>query len=185
MARRKRGQTDGEPTADVGGRDGLGQSSGARDDAQAGEATGGKRKGGKRKKLLVALVLVAVVAGGEVTGKLPGLRHGDAAPAKPVPGTVLTLDPITLNLADGHYLKLGLALQMVKEKSSGEAATTTAASEGAKALDLAITRFASTTMNQLLATGGREKAKAQLKEAVVKRYDGKVMDIYFTEFVMQ
>ncbi len=29
----------------------------------------------------------------------------------PTPGSVVTLDPITVNLAGGHFLKFGMALQ--------------------------------------------------------------------------
>ena len=100
-----------------------------------------------------------------------------AAPPKPTPGAVVKLDPITLNLAGGHFLKLGLSLQASAD--AGEDVS------GAKALDAAIEQLSGKTITSWRPRAGRDKAKAALVKTVSELYEGKVYDIYFTDFVMQ
>jgi flagellar protein FliL len=144
------------------------------------EATEKPKKG--KKKLILILVLVLVLAGAGYFF----LGRGAKTPSKPpppMPGTVLTLDPITLNLASGRYLKLGLALQFTVEGSvAGEGAPDL---DGSKALDLAISQLSDRPVIELNSAPAREKAKEKLVKAIEKAYDDKVMDVYFTEFVMQ
>lgn len=92
-------------------------------------------------------------------------------------GVVVELNPITINLADGHFLKLGIALQA--DVKAGEEVT------GAKALDLAIAQLSGKTVTELSTKDGREKAKEHLVEAVTEAYEKEVYDVYFTEFVYQ
>jgi flagellar FliL protein len=145
----------------------------------AGPATaeGGKAKGGGRKKKLLVLVLVVVIAlaAGYLLVLKPKGRPGP--PPKPVAGSVVKLDPITINLAGGHFLKLGLSLQA--RADAGEEVS------GAKALDAAIELFSGRTIDDLARRDGREKAKKALVTEVSERYEDKVYDIYFTDFVMQ
>jgi flagellar FliL protein len=136
---------------------------------------GGKPAGGGSKKKLIVVVLVALLAAGG--GVWFFVLRGPSAPPVPKPGVVLKLDSINVNLADSHYLKVGLALQ-----------TTTAASpdiDGSQALDIAISQLSGRTMSDLAAPAKREKAKEALVKAVSEAYDGEIMDVYFTEFVMQ
>lgn len=168
---------------------------------EAGTADAGKGKSKKSlkkslkespKKLVIAVaLLVALLAVGGFVGK--GLLAGPAAPEpdpKTVAGTVVTLDPITLNLADGRYLKLTLALQLSKaaEPAAGsvdEAAGAVPALDGAKALDAAIGVLGQRTYADLIAPGGRESAQKALTVQVKKRYPDEVLGVYFTEFLMQ
>jgi flagellar FliL protein len=150
-------------------------------------------KGGKRRLLLLALVLVLVAVGLVVVK--PMLSPGKAAPDLTLqPGAVVTLDPITLNLADGRFLKVGLALQLTqaatREQSAAGGHSTASAStessfDGAKALDAAISILGKRSYQQLLAPGGRAKAQADLSAEVALRYERAVMRVYFTQFVMQ
>jgi flagellar FliL protein len=145
-------------------------------DARRG-AKGGKeaKEGGGSKKKLVIVVLVALLAVGG--GAWYFVLRAPSGPAKPQPGVVLKLDSINVNLADSHYLKVGLALQ-----------TTTKASpdiDGSQALDIAISQLSGRKMSDLTVPEKREKAKKDLVEAVSEAYDGEIMDVYFTEFVMQ
>jgi flagellar FliL protein len=87
------------------------------------------------------------------------------------------MDAITINLAGGHFLKLGLAIQVT--------AATKETPDGSQALDLAITELSNRTVAELASNKSREAIKADLKEKVIKAYDDVVMDIFFTEFVMQ
>ncbi|HWH01298.1 MAG TPA: flagellar basal body-associated FliL family protein [Pilimelia sp.] len=131
-----------------------------------------------KSKLIIMIIAVVFLAAGGVGGYLM-LKGGGGPEEEPKPeaGVVVALDAITVNLADGHYLKVKMALQ----------ATANAVEEpdGSKALDLAIAEFTDKEMGELSSAAGRSKAKAELLEKVKKAYNGDIMDIYFTEFVMQ
>ncbi len=128
-----------------------------------------------KKKLIIIVVLVLVLGG---VGYKFTLGKG-AAPAKPalVAGAVVPLESINLNLAGGHYLKLGLALQ----------ATTLATEDpdGSQALDIAIDLLSNRSLTDLATTAARDRYKKELVSKVNKAYEDEVMDVYFTEFVTQ
>ena len=164
-------------------------------EAQAAEATeaptAAAPKG--RNNLIPAVVLaVGLAAGGYLFSS--GGKSGSAsaapatgtavAPATPpttVPeGEIVKLDATTLNLADAHFLKLGLGLQL-KKGVKPEAYTT----KSAKALDLAISLFGGRTYTELSDPKARDRAKEELSKEVTDAYGGEVTGIYFTEFVMQ
>ncbi len=136
------------------------------------------KPGGKKKLLLIAGPLVLVIALAAVY-LLVLKPSGSSGPKKVVhnPGVITTLDPITINLSGGHFLKLGLALQ--QDKKVAEAVS------GAKALDAAIELFSGKTIAELSTKDGRDKAKEKLVETVTEDYDNEVYDLYFTEFVYQ
>lgn len=133
-----------------------------------------KKKGKKRLFMVLGLVVI-LLAGGAYFA----LGKNGTAQAKPVPkpGTILKLDPIYLNLSDGHYLKLGLALQ--------ETTDATTDVDGSQALDAAISLFSQTSMAALSTPAGRLAVKKELIDKIANLYPGKVMTIYYTEFVMQ
>ncbi|MDX6324031.1 MAG: flagellar protein FliL [Nocardioidaceae bacterium] len=128
------------------------------------------KKGGK-KKLLIILVAVLAIGGGAYWFVL---KPHPAGP--PSPGVVVPLEPIQVNLAAGHYLKIGLALQLTKG---------TKEVDGSQALDATIELFSGRDMSQLTKPAEREKLKHQLVATLEKKYDGAVMDAYFTDFVTQ
>jgi flagellar FliL protein len=133
----------------------------------------------KGKKKLLMMVAVGFMAAAGVGGYLMLGGGGDAGAEEPVaePGEVVVMDAVTVNLKDGHYLKLKLALQATADAAHEP--------EGSKALDLAIDQFSEYEMGELSTSEGRHKAKATLREHVKEAYHGDVMDVYFTEFVMQ
>ncbi|HET9443508.1 MAG TPA: hypothetical protein VFO65_09305, partial [Acidimicrobiales bacterium] len=86
-----------------------------------------------RSNLIPAVVVAVGLLGGGFMMSRGGGQAAGAAPAdaaahgevegehEPEPGEILVLDPITLNLADGRFLKVGLALQLPKpEGKDGE-----------------------------------------------------------------
>jgi flagellar protein FliL len=111
-------------------------------------------KGGKMKLILMVVPVLLLVAG---AGWYFLIKPSGAGAAKalppPTPGVVLQLDDITVNLANGHYLKVGMALQPT-------AAAKTV--DGAEALDLAITEFSGKTIDELSSDAGRSAAKEEL-----------------------
>lgn len=146
------------------------------------EESGGK---GRAKLLLGALVVALLVAGYVFTSGSGGGATAEAAETveEVVPGEVVALSPITLNLADGRFLKVGLALQLpegVPAPADGDVA-----GFAAPALDEAISMLGSRTYADLVAPGGRDEAKVALSERLTARYEGDVIGVYFTELVMQ
>ena len=147
-----------------------------------------------RKKLLIMIVLALVVLGGGGFAAKTFLLGGGSGAAAPDPttveGGVETLDPITLNLADGRYLKVTIALQLSEAAtlaagSVDAAAATGPAVDGAKALDATISVLGQRTYDQLIAKGGREDAQKALTARVKALYKGEVLGVYFTDFLMQ
>jgi flagellar FliL protein len=146
---------------------------------------------GKKKRPLLLIVVVAVVAaalaGGGATvllgAKGGGGKNAKAHPAKKKPpalGEVVPIDATTLNLADGHYLKVGVALQLSKAGSAEEIAK-----DLAPAQDATISVLGNYTQAQLAARGGKEHVKALLSRKIAALYDDKVLYVYFTDFVIQ
>ena len=146
--------------------------------------TAGAAKGGSRKLVLMVVpVLLAVVAawyfvlgpgsGGSAAEEKPKVEHGE----------VVALDPITMNLADGRLLKVGLALQLPLEPPAGGGGH--GEFSGSVALDEAIAFLGEHTYDQLAAPAARQAAKKELSHRVNERYHHGVLEVYFTEFVMQ
>ena len=141
------------------------------------------KKGKKGLVMIVVPVLLVVVAAWYfVLG--PG-SGGSAAEEKPQSvelGEVVALDPITMNLADGRLLKVGLALQLPLEPPAGAGH---GEFSGSVALDEAIAFLGEHTYAQLAAPAARQEAKKELSHRVAERYHHGVLEVYFTEFVMQ
>ena len=132
-----------------------------------------------RKRLLLVVGAVVLVAGGAAAYFLLGKGGGEpAAEPAPVPGAVLTVEPVSLNLAEGHYLRLGLALQLTEE--AGEEAPDTA-----RALDLAIALFSGRTVAEVSDPATRDALTAELAHQLAEAYEGEVMDVYLTNYVTQ
>src|SRR6478609_7459679 len=96
------------------------------------ETSGG---GGRLKKIAIVVVVVLLVAGAAWWFVLR------PKPEKaPEPGEIVTLDSTQINLTGGHYLRLGLALQLT---------TTAHEADGSKALDAAIELFSGKKLAQI------------------------------------
>jgi len=128
-----------------------------------------------RKKAIV--VLVVLLAAGAAAWFFLLRPDGETVEPKPVAGEVLALDAMSINLAGGHYLRVGIALQVV-DKPKNEP-------DGSKALDLAISTLSGRQVADLADSAKRDQIKAELRAKIAKAYDDDVMDIYFTEFVTQ
>lgn len=102
-----------------------------------------------------------------------------AAAAALPEGPVVRLDPIFINLAGGHYLKLGMGLQAMGPQSEEEPM------DGALALDAAIQIYSNQDMTALTDEETRKALKEELVAMVTKGYNFKVSEVYITEFVMQ
>ncbi|MDX6495873.1 MAG: flagellar protein FliL [Gaiellales bacterium] len=136
----------------------------------------------KSKKMLFMIIGAVLMLGGGAGGGY-FIFAPKGPPPPPVAGKVIPLDSITVNLANGHFLKIGLALQATADAAE--------APDGSKAKDLMIAQFSNKPVAELSSEKARDHQKEQLKDKIVKAYTDEaggtkmVMDIYFTEFVMQ
>jgi flagellar FliL protein len=125
-----------------------------------------------RKKKLIVIGLVLVVGAAAAWWFL--LRP--SGPAEPEPGEVVALEPIQVNLADGHYLRVGIALQLSADAHEAD---------GSKALDATIELFSGVDPGDLVKAGQRKELKDELEAKLHHDYHGDVLEVYFTEFVTQ
>jgi flagellar FliL protein len=136
----------------------------------------------KSKKMLMIIVIAVVVLAGGGAGAFFMMSSGDKAEAAPAKGTVVSIDDaVTVNLADGHYLKVKFSLQQTADVAEDV--------DTSEALNLAIDEYTGKTVAELSTEKGRDKVKEELLAKVIKAYttDGtkEIMDIYYTQFVTQ
>lgn len=143
------------------------------------EKPAGEEKPKRSRKKLIIIIAAAVIAlgGGGIGGYLMFAPASAEAKPKPVPGTVVPLDAVTINLADGHYLKLKLSLQTTDK--------VTETLDGSHAQDIAIDLFSNRSVAELSSNEERKRAKKELTEKVEEAYEDEVMAVYFTLFVIQ
>lgn len=130
-----------------------------------------KSASGRGRKLLVLVVVPVLLAAAAWFFLLRGGGHEE-----PKPGEMLPLEATQLNLADGHYLKIGIALQLVEGAEEVD---------GSKALDATIDLFSGREVDELTRPETRQTLKRRLSTELEERYEGAVMEVYFTEFVTQ
>jgi flagellar FliL protein len=112
----------------------------------------------------------------------------------PIATVDLPLDPFVVNLADtgGHsYARIGLTLQLAApdvagKKEKKEASSADASGSRAMVRDTVITVLNQEPSTDLLAPGGKEHLKQAIRSAVAARDPQvEIIDIYFTEFLIQ
>lgn len=126
---------------------------------------------GKVKKIGIIVLAIAVIAAGAWYFMLKPKGEVEVKP-----GEVVQLEAIQVNLASGHYLRLGLALQLTE---------TAHEVDGSKALDAAIGVFSGRAVGDVNKPEMREELRTELNKELEHRYHGDVMEVYFTEFVTQ
>jgi flagellar FliL protein len=159
-------------------------------------AKDGAKGGGMKEKLLpVVLLLVGVVVGSKVLG---GGSTTIVQAAEPVTTAaaeaeteVVPLDPITLNLSDGHILKVGLALKkaVLPAAAAGGHGAAPAKDDPTKgyagALDVAIRILGAGTYEELITPEGRAKVQDELAMALAEKTHDEVVGVYFWQFIVQ
>jgi flagellar protein FliL len=164
------GAKDGKDAQDPGG----GQGSKSKGADKKGKKE--KKKGSlfKSKKFIIIVVAVLGVGGGAYKFLVP------SKPAPVVGGIVVPIDATTINLTDGHYLKIAVGVQLVEGKGAeGDVVATSHASE------LIIDEFANRSVASLSSNAARKRLTAELVEKVKKAYEGEVFDVFVTQFVTQ
>jgi flagellar FliL protein len=151
----------------------------------------------KSKTLLLALVAV-IVLGGAGFGAWRFLpKKGAAAPTaeehsqkKPTVKSVMHLESFVVNLngeGETGYLRLGIDLGLISEEAAGgEEAKKKGAGPTPIIRDTVLTVLAKSTSAELLTIEGKEKLKKDLLAALEQRApDLGVLEVYFTEFIVQ
>lgn len=148
----------------------------------------------KSRNLMIPAIVVAVA----LLGAAFLMSSGKSSPktvqasttatsAAPAPdGDVVTLDPITMNLASGDILKVGVALQLAGPSGSATAKKAIADPKnfGARALDELIAVLGDYSRPELAKQGGLADAKQKLTKRLQLVYHGDVVAVYFTQFVI-
>lgn len=130
----------------------------------------------KSKKLLVIVAVVVVALAAAAYFFVFAPQGEPKAEPAPEPGAVLAVEPMSINLAQGHYLRLGFGLQL----------TTKAADvDSAKARDAAIALFSGRTVAEVSDPATRATLKFELATELAELYDGEVMGVYLTDYVTQ
>lgn len=132
-----------------------------------------------RSLLFILLgVLVAALGAAAVYFFLLQPSDSQAAPVEPEPepGVTVAIEPLSINLAEGRYLRLGFAVQLVAE--AGEINT-------AQAADIAIELFSGRAAREVNDAEQRAALKDELTSRLVEAYDGEVLAVYLTDYVTQ
>ena len=151
---------------------------------------------GGSKRLIIIGVMCAVIAGGGFVlgGRMSGGGTAEVEAAveeetEPTIDVIVELDPLNVNLADGHYLRLAVAVGLTHEEEEGGGGHSTTddepAIETAPASDLVLSTFSGRVMDDLATHEGRESARHDLYEGLVAFYGEEIVTVLFTEFVMQ
>jgi flagellar FliL protein len=140
----------------------------------AGAKSPAAKKGSKKRKIIILVVCVLAVAGAAYKMLMPSPPAGP-----PKPGDTVALDATTLNLQDGHYLQVGVAIKLVEGKATKDDFDTSAAS------DLVIGEFSNRSVVYLASNANRDKLKGELETKLKKAYPGEIFKTYYTKFVTQ
>lgn len=153
-----------------------------------------KSGGGTTRLVMVGVMSLSIAAAGYFVGG----RGGAEVPAAAAPVTepeatepeiveVVDLDPVNVNLTDGHYLRVAISLGIgAHGKEQGAKPEEGPYVPTAPAADILLTTFAERSMAELSDGVGRSDARSQL-EAHLKEYYGEhvIVAVFVTEFVMQ
>jgi flagellar basal body-associated protein FliL len=102
-------------------------------------------------------------------------------PEEGVPDTLIDLPEMSINLADGHYLRAAVSLGLCADVVLAEGEEF----PSAPAKDLVVSGLSGRDMAELSTSAGRNDAKEALTEQISAAYPGVVYEVYFVEFVMQ
>lgn len=155
-------------------------------------------KAGKSRLLIAGVLCVAIAGGGFVIGgRMSGGAEAEvvveeAEEVEPVIAEIVDLEPINVNLAAGHYLRVAVSLGLSahdEEEGGGGGHGKDAEAESsfatAPASDLVVGTFSGRAMEELSTHEGRESARHDLLEGLEQYYGHSVITVLFTEFVMQ
>jgi flagellar FliL protein len=141
------------------------------------------------RKLLVAIVLVAALALGYLA-----TMHPKKALHEKVTGTIYVMpQSFLLNLDEGHYAKLSVALDLAPQQSNGAGAETGPASaesagtlpEEALVREIVVNAVTGQSGAELVSAVGRKAIRRRILTAIEHETDLKVQSVLFPELTVQ
>jgi flagellar FliL protein len=138
----------------------------------------------KRSNLVPAIVVaVGLIVAAFLMKPAPApAEEKEAEEVEIIPGEMATIEPITLNLSDGHYLRLGVGVELVEGVPAGEFLE---GGHAAKFKDLMIAEVGDLTVDQVTTSEGREALKETLRGGAHHLFEEEFSELYFTEAVVQ
>lgn len=105
----------------------------------------------------------------------------------PAPEAVESLAPLSLNLADGHYMRIGLSVGLVavEDKDGNEIDAVLEPALAAELTDSLITHISGRPVADFATAEDRDVLRDELLESFHQLSSGSVVEVYFTEFVTQ
>jgi flagellar FliL protein len=164
----------------VGGRRPLSEAAGRGGAPKPEETPEPPAKKGKKKLVLIGGVVALLAAAAAAWFLFLKPAPAAAADAEPEPvalGEVVPVDSVSLNLANGRYLRLGFALQL--------SADVTEEVNTARAVDQAIALFSGRDIAEVSDPAVRDQLVTELTHELSETYEGEVLDVYLTEYVTQ
>jgi flagellar basal body-associated protein FliL len=147
-----------------------------------------------KKKLLIALPVILLVAGGAYYK----MSHKKVAPKQKISGTIYVLpQDFLINLSDGQFAKLAVALVLAPGQSDGASATAEASTASSDGEDIGtlpeepvvraiITNvLTNDTSTQLLAENSRSQIEQEILSQIDKSTDVKVTQVLFPDLTVQ
>jgi flagellar FliL protein len=141
------------------------------------------------RKLLVAIVLTMALALGYFA-----TMHSEKALHEKITGTIYVMpQPFLLNLDEGHYAKLSVALDLAPQQSDGagaEAPPTGAESAGtlpeeALVREIVVNAVTGQSGDTLVSATGRKAIRRRILTAIEHETDLKVQSVLFPELTVQ
>lgn len=148
--------------------------------------------GGSKKKMMIIIVLVVVLAvgagayfflfkpSGDDVASAGEEAGGHGAADSREPGEVVHVEPVSVNLAGAHYLRLGFSMQLSTDAGGGHGKFVVA-----NALDVALEHFAGRTIEEVNDPERRQELKEEFLHLLDEAYHGVVMEVYYTDYVTQ
>jgi flagellar basal body-associated protein FliL len=166
-----------------------------------------KAEDGKKKKnplvivgMCVALAGVGYMLGGRKAAAVPGAATtttivqlegcADGIDATTAKHNTHDLESMSINLTDGHYLRVTVSLGLcpgvvIPEEGAAVEGAAVEPFHTAPAKDIIVSTLSGNSMETLQEPEGRENIKELLTQRLAAAYPEKVYEVYFLEFVMQ
>ena len=139
----------------------------------------------KKKLIIIALGALVFVAGAGFTYKTVLVKKKPAPPAK-IPGQLFTLDPdFVVNLADGHYGKITVALEMTKAPAASASGTTATLPENAAVRSIITDQLTGAPSSTLIDRTQRDELAQVLLKRLKKETDEPITGVLLTDIAVQ